>query len=572
MAPRPAQREYASVIADSPIRHAIFNKPFSSLRRKTENLLDTITGGTLPSEVEEEMRKDTERKRELTCRFCKLLFADQRGLSKHYELFPAHLRDERKKPERKIVQTTDAHIPHPTLPRHDTIPRMSTSNSMSTSTINETFVSGPINRQASLQRSKARSQPDMHTEFIPSSRPSPSRSPISNDVTQSPSYLSPSSPLTAQTTSHLASDFYASSQNINSPLYNLGFHTGSPYSMPIAKAAPAPIPNQAVYRAPQAAAMLPAFDFEEKFTRIPREGIPEPSKAKQVHRPDPSELNFIAEKNREAGARSAARSNARYQNAVNSHSHYSPHRGASQSEALSINTEMARQGPSAFPNSFNGLVRAIAATGATDGSPAIFPTQQMSTYDHKRSNTWAPLADEEEEKAVPTTRTRSRTASTNGRQWGALMEALPGSPAKEKKAESPFKELQPVKTGLTSFSLPQPEEPASSGNTSSVTTRSRRNTNPFLNREFMKSIPNALKTPPLSPSSPWGNGSASPGNPFKQLTDEDDDDDRMDFFDAPDGPKTPADEISKGRMTSNKGSGVMGAPFGEATSTVPGAF
>ncbi|MCO5565564.1 hypothetical protein L7F22_019238 [Adiantum nelumboides] len=554
MGPR-SQREYATVISESPVRHAIFNKPFSSLRRKTENLLDSITGGTLPSEVEAEVRKEKERKRELTCRFCKLLFADHRGLSKHYDLFPAHLQEERKKPERK--NTADQqNSPHPSLPRHDTVPRMNNSNSRSTtiSTINETFAAGPLDRQASLQRSKARSQPDMHADFIPSSRPSPTRSPIPSDAQQSPS-----SPLSLQTQSRLASDFYVSSQTIDSPLLDL--------SDANAIASASTIPYNATNTVPHAAAMLPDFDFEVKFTRIPRGGIPEPSRAKQVHRPDPSQFNFIAERNREAGARSAQRIDSNYQRAVQNNGRYLPHRGASESNALSINTEVPRQGPSPFPNSFNGLVRAIAATGTTDGSPAILPTQAMSTYEHKRSNTWAPLAGEDDDVA-PTSRSRSRTASSNGRQWGSLMEALPGSPAREKKVESPFKELEPIKTGMTSFSDPKSEEASNSGKTSPTTTRSRRNTNPFLNREFMKSIPNALKTPPLSPSSPWGNGSASPGNPFKQLAD--DDEEELGFFDVP--PKTPADEINKLRSAPSKGSNILNAPLDEPTQTVPGAF
>lgn len=571
MAPRSSQREYATVISESPVRHAIFNKPFSSLRRKTENLLDQITGGTLPTEIEEEVRKERERKRELTCRFCRLCFADQRGLSKHYDLFPVHLREERKKTDRKTTSNQQSLPIQPSLPRHDTVPRMSNSNSRSTSTINDTFAVGPLNRQASLQRSKARSQPDMHADFVPSSRPSPDQSPIPVNAPRSPPIISsnapPSSPLFSQTSSRLASDFYASSQNINSPLYDLGVYTSSPYSVPNAMATASKVPDKAIGTNPHVAAMLPEFDFENKFTRIPREGIPEPSKAKQVHRPDPSKSDFMTEKNREAGARSAQRIDAKYHNAVQNNARYLPHRGASESEALSINTEVARQGPSPFPNSFNGIVRAIAATGAADRSPAVLPTQAMSTFEHKRSNTWAPLAGEEEDVAVPATRSRSRTASTNGRQWGSLMEALPGSPEREKKVESPFKELEPVKTGMTSFSDPKSEEPSSSGNASPITTRSRRNTNPFLNREFMKSIPNALKTPPLSPSSPWGNGAASPGNPFKQLVD---DDDELGFFDAPSGPKTPADEINK--IRSAKSSNNISEPFGEPTRTVPGAF
>ncbi|PWN37807.1 uncharacterized protein FA14DRAFT_153163 [Meira miltonrushii] len=571
MAPRSAQRDYATVISESPVRHAIFNKPFSSLRRKTENLLDQITGGTIPTEIEEEVRREKERKRESTCRFCRLCFADQRGLSKHYDLFPAHLREERKKPERKTTSSTIQSPPvQPSLPRHDTVPRMSNSNSRSTSTINDTFAVGPLNRQASLQRSKARSQPDIHANFVPSSRPSPSRSPIPANVPQSPplssSYIAPSSPLSSQTSSRLASDFYASSQNINSPLFDLGVYTSTPYTVPNAMASAPTIPDKTTGTNPHAAAMLPEFDFENKFTRIPREGIPEPSKAKQVHRPDPSKSDFMADRNREAGVRSARRIDAKYQNAVNDNARYLPHRGASESDALSINTAVARQGPAPFPNSFNGIVRAIAATGADDGSPAVLPTQAMSTFEHKRSNTWAPLAGEEDV-PVPTSRSRSRTASTNGRQWGSLMEALPGSPAREKKSESPFKELEPVKTGMTSFSDHKSEEPSSSGNASPITTRSRRNTNPFLNRDFMKSIPNALKTPPLSPSSPWGNGSASPGNPFKQLVDDDDD---LGFFDAPSGPKTPADEINK--LRSAKSSNAINEPLAGSTQTVPGAF
>lgn len=75
-------RDYDSAIADSPVRHAIFNKPFTTLRRRTEILLDSITGGTLPPEVKETERRRKEADRQLKCRGCKVMFGDERGLTR----------------------------------------------------------------------------------------------------------------------------------------------------------------------------------------------------------------------------------------------------------------------------------------------------------------------------------------------------------------------------------------------------------------------------------------------------------------------------------------------------------
>lgn len=80
-------RDYETAIAESPARHAIFNKPFTTLRKRTESLLDTITGGTLPPEVQEAERKQREADRQLKCRGCRVLFGDDRGLTRVSKIF-----------------------------------------------------------------------------------------------------------------------------------------------------------------------------------------------------------------------------------------------------------------------------------------------------------------------------------------------------------------------------------------------------------------------------------------------------------------------------------------------------
>lgn len=82
MAPRPGQREYETAISSSPVRHALINRPFSNIRRRTENLLDQITGGTLSPDVVEQERRNRERDRLLKCKACKMQFADDLGLSR----------------------------------------------------------------------------------------------------------------------------------------------------------------------------------------------------------------------------------------------------------------------------------------------------------------------------------------------------------------------------------------------------------------------------------------------------------------------------------------------------------
>lgn len=75
-------KEWESAVAESPVRHALLDKPFSTLRRRTEVLLDQITGGTLPPSVHEEERKQKEADRQLRCRGCRIVFGDERGLNK----------------------------------------------------------------------------------------------------------------------------------------------------------------------------------------------------------------------------------------------------------------------------------------------------------------------------------------------------------------------------------------------------------------------------------------------------------------------------------------------------------
>ncbi|PWN93545.1 hypothetical protein FA10DRAFT_257816 [Acaromyces ingoldii] len=95
-------REYDTAIATSPVRHAIFNRPFTQLVKKTEVLLDQITGATLPPEVLQEERERELRERALTCRGCKSTYGDEKGLRSHHALFPSHINPPRKpKPSRR---------------------------------------------------------------------------------------------------------------------------------------------------------------------------------------------------------------------------------------------------------------------------------------------------------------------------------------------------------------------------------------------------------------------------------------------------------------------------------------
>lgn len=73
-------RDYDTAIAPSPVRHAIFNRPFTQLVKRTEVLLDQITGATLSPDVAQEERERKERDRALTCRGCKSTYGDERGL------------------------------------------------------------------------------------------------------------------------------------------------------------------------------------------------------------------------------------------------------------------------------------------------------------------------------------------------------------------------------------------------------------------------------------------------------------------------------------------------------------
>lgn len=86
-----APKDYDIAIADNPVRYAVINAPFLKLRKRTESLLDQITGGTLPAQVLEQERKQKDMERQLKCRGCKVVFGSEEGLNGHLRLFPAHV-------------------------------------------------------------------------------------------------------------------------------------------------------------------------------------------------------------------------------------------------------------------------------------------------------------------------------------------------------------------------------------------------------------------------------------------------------------------------------------------------
>lgn len=530
MAPRNSQRDYASVIAESPVRHAIFNKPFSSLRRRTENLLDTITGGTIPADVIEEQRREKDRLRGLTCRMCKLVFADDRGLSKHYDMFPAHLVEERtKKPQRERQSST-------------------MSGTSRDGSLAASVSKGPSTERPTALHGRARSTPNLFHDTLSIQRPAPSSTAATAVMTTasvSPQPAAPSShvtyaqPHSLAASTRFASDFYMPSDDATSGYDPVRNHYPSPYAvLNMMTASPHQTGSPSMSVAPHAAAMLPNFDFQSRFQKVNLTGTVEAPKGRPVAK---QECSPIAERNRVAGARAVAKSPPLITSpVVTDASHSDPmlqrpvRRGASDGELL---------GRPAMPSTFADAVRSVVATGATGSKgQAVLASQASPVRQTEPMDAWVPLAGDENELETKKSN-RSRSGSTSGRQWGTLLDGLPGSPQSKSK-ESPFKELQPVKTGVTSFTS---DGPSSHSDTAS---RPRRNTNPFFNRDFMQNVPTLLKTPPLSPSSPW-TSPASPGNPFKQLPDDNWDDTAPAFNNATEGPRTPADEMHR---MHNKGS------------------
>jgi hypothetical protein len=645
MAPRSASRDYDTVIADSPVRHALFNKPFSNFRRRTENLLDSITGGTLPAEVEADQRRERERIRALTCRYCKLTYANEDGLNKHYDLFPVHFTAEREKvvkpPRRNDRQpqsvSTDEQWQHQRSasqpithaaspmesasykhsPMQERAPLRQSPSPQSQSSpkavqqmanppkrkpsvpyemheqytneqarVSDDIHSSYLNRRSS---SRARSTPNLKTsDEIPSSRPQPTVSYTAPDDGlqelapafharlsvrpnesnyEMPSQLPYAQTHNAETTPiastyaidpRFASDFYLPPRSSPSG-YDMAFDSSpSPYAVtnamsfahntfaqqhsPYAAAAP-----------PRAAAMLPNFDFEGNFSRIGRDGVSQPSSARPVHVPAhqvDSAYDRQAEINRQAGRRAAAQQQSRRSAAETAFE-----------DGLAMHAAHPSLGRGKSRQTVGDAMRAIIATSATGSSgQAVMPAS------NEHSSAYMSLAGKDEDDVD--TQTRSRKDSSSGRKWGTLMEAIPGSPQEDrtKRAAAPPKAIPPLKTGMTSFSDDAPTSPTAASSASNSPTRARRNTNPFHNRDFMRNIPTALKTPPLSPGSPWRSGSASPGNPFTHLSDEETDE--ASYFDAVEAaPRTPADEVRVVAPTRKGGGQTLRAAY---ETTMPG--
>lgn len=268
-----------------------------------------------------------------------------------------------------------------------------------------------------------------------------------------------------------------------------------------------PLPNSANVEPP----LLPSFDFEARFHAISTEGEVKPPTSRPVEIEEP-QYDPIGDRNRQAGYNSVV-SKARLARRENR----ALRRGASDGniDALSM------------PASFGGVLRAIKATAdAGDDSAAVFP--EMSTsVSAKSAQHYVPLYGDDKKQA------------SVAEKWESVLQPLPGAYQCKGKS-SVVHPISPSLTGVTSFSDDQ--EFTATGS-SPQTLRPRRNTNPFLNLEFMQSLPK-LKTPPLSPSSPFSSSVRnSPGNPFVQLHGEEDAQEI--WYDA-DLPKTPLDGLKLG--------------------------
>lgn len=60
----------------------VFKAPLSKLRQRTTELVDQITGATLPAEVHQEEKRMRDEKRKWKCGACRVTFAGQRELTK----------------------------------------------------------------------------------------------------------------------------------------------------------------------------------------------------------------------------------------------------------------------------------------------------------------------------------------------------------------------------------------------------------------------------------------------------------------------------------------------------------
>lgn len=75
-------RLYESYITTSPKAHMVFKAPLSRLRQRTAELVDQITGASLPPEVVQQESALREEKRKWRCGACKVAFAGDRELNK----------------------------------------------------------------------------------------------------------------------------------------------------------------------------------------------------------------------------------------------------------------------------------------------------------------------------------------------------------------------------------------------------------------------------------------------------------------------------------------------------------
>ncbi|CAO1628354.1 unnamed protein product [Parajaminaea phylloscopi] len=90
-AARSEMRLYESYISPSPKMHMMFTAPLSKLKQRTSGLVDQITGATLPPDVMAEEKRIKNEKRKWRCGACRLTFAGNQELLRHFNLFPNHV-------------------------------------------------------------------------------------------------------------------------------------------------------------------------------------------------------------------------------------------------------------------------------------------------------------------------------------------------------------------------------------------------------------------------------------------------------------------------------------------------
>jgi len=258
--------------------------------------------------------------------------------------------------------------------------------------------------------------------------------------------------------------------------------------------------------------LLPSLDFGS-FQVISQKGEIEPaSKPRPIQKQVDNSLFAYEDRNRAAGAVSAAK----FASLREERERRVMTRGGSESALDKI----------AMPNTLGQVVRAVVATGSSGAKGTAVSPLEAPSLTRKTGSSYVALGDKEEHRLPSKTEIKTKTSAN----WSGLLSPLPGAPDEKKQPQ--VKQVEPIKTGLTSFSSSEELPPPQSSPVTPTNRRllPRRNTNPFLNEAFMSSL-SLSKTPPLSPTSPFGK-SSSPGNPFARLyAKEEENEDE--FHDAP---------------------------------------